>query len=204
MKKSFLQITKSKTRTAILELFFNDPEQEYYLRQIEKLIGYSVGNIRREMISLEESGLFAHRMLGKIKLYRLNKDYPIYNELKNIIRKTISIVGKLRDIMYKHKKIIFAFIYGSFAKEKEISSSDIDIIIIGSIASKAISSELFEYESHIIREINSTTYTEREFLDKLRKRNHFISTIIKEPKIFLKGTEDEFRRFVQVRKTKRT
>lgn len=204
MEKSFLQITKSKTRAAILELFFNDPEQEYYLRQIERLIGYSAGNIRREMISLEESGLFAHRMLGKVKLYKLNKDYPIYNDLKNIVRKTISIVGKLRDIMHKHKKIIFTFIHGSFAKGKESSSSDIDIIIIGSIASKAISSELFEYESHVKREINSTIYTEREFLDKLRKRNHFISTIIKEPKIFLKGTEDEFGRFVQIRKTEKT
>lgn len=89
MSRAIFQITRSKTRRDILGLFFNDPEQEYYLRQIEKLIGYSVGNIRREMNNLEAEGLFTHRMLGNIKLYRLNKSYPIYNEFKEIIRKTI-------------------------------------------------------------------------------------------------------------------
>lgn len=204
MKSNILQITKSKTRIAILELFFNDPKQEYYLRQIEKLIGYSVGNIRREMHNLETSGLFTHRMLGKVKLYKVNAAYPLYNEFKSIIRKTISIEGRLKDIIQGHKDIIFAFIYGSFAKGKESSLSDIDIIIIGKISPKKIKSELFEYQSRVGREMNSTVYTDREFLSKIKGKNHFILSIIQQPKIFLKGTENEFRRFIQVRKTKKT
>jgi predicted nucleotidyltransferase len=204
MEKSIFQITKSKTRIAILELFFNDPEQEYYLRQIEKLTGYSVGNIRREIIAFEKGGLFLHRMLGKVKLYRLNKTYPIYSELKNIVRKTISIEGRLKNIIQAHNDIMFAFLYGSFAKGEESSMSDVDIIIIGEMPPKTIKSELFRYQSQIGREINSTVYTKQEFLDKLKNKNHFISTVVKEPKIFLKGTEDEFRRFIQIRKAKKT
>jgi len=197
-----LQITKSKTRTAILELFFNDPEQEYYLRQLEKLIGYSVGNIRREMINLEGDGLFTHRMLGNIKLYRLNKSYPIYNEFKEIIRKTIGIESKLKDIMQAEPDVVFAFIYGSFAKGKEQSLSDVDIMIIGKVSPKKIRTELFEYQSSMRREINSTVYAGEEFLKKLKGKNHFICSIIEEPKIFLKGDENEFRRFIQVREVK--
>jgi len=204
MEKNIIQITKSKTRRAILELFFNDPEKEYYLRQIEKLTGYSVGNIRREMISLEESGLFIHRALGKIKLYRLNTAYSIYSELKNIIRKTISIEGRIKKIVQAHNDIMFAFIYGSFARGKEKSISDVDIMIIGKISPKKIKSELFEYQSQAGREINSAVYSKDEFLSKLNSKNHFISTTIKERKIFLKGKEDGFRRFIQIRKTKKT
>lgn len=200
MKKGILQITKSKTRAAILELFFNDPEKEYYLRQIEKLIKYSVGNIRREMISLEASGLFTCRMLGKVKLYKLNPAYPLYTEIKDIVRKTISIEGRLRDIINKHKKIEFAFIYGSFAEAKEKSLSDIDIIIIGDINPKRIKSDLFEYQSAVGREVNSIVYTKNEFLKKIKDKNHFVSSIVKKSKIFLKGSEDEFRRFIQIRK----
>lgn len=198
MVLDIIQITKSKTRIAILELFFNDSEQEYYLRQIEKLTGYSVGNIRREINNLQAGGLFAYRMLGRVKLYRLNKDYAIYNELKNIIRKTISIEGALRKIMQPQTGIRFSFIYGSFAKGREVSLSDIDIIIIGDINPRIVKSKLFEYQSEVKREINSTVYTEEEFIRKVKEKNHFISAIIKEPKIFLRGSEDEFRRFIQV------
>lgn len=194
--KGIFQITKSKTRTAIMKLFFNDPEQEYYLRQIEKLIGYSAGNIRREMVNLEGEGLFTHRMLGNIKLYRLNKSYPIYNEFKEIIRKTIGMEGKLKDIMQAHTDVVFAFVYGSFAKGKEQSLSDVDIMVIGEVSPKEIKSELFGYQSDIGREINSTVYTQEEFLKKFKAKNHFICSIIGEPKIFLKGDENEFRRFI--------
>ena len=203
MEKGIFQITRSKTRAAILELFFNDPEKEYYLRQIEKLTGYSVGNIRREIITLEASGLFTHKMLGKIKLYKLNTDYSLYKEIKDIVRKTISIEGRLKAIMNQYKKIEFAFIYGSFAKSKERSASDIDVMVIGSVAPKNIKSDLFRYQSSIGREVNSIVCTKDEFLKKIKDKNHFVSSVSKEPKIFLKGSEDEFKRFIQIRKAKK-
>lgn len=196
MERGIIQITKSKTRIAILELFFNDPEKEYYLRQIEKLTRYSVGNIRRDMTALESSGLFTYRMLGKMKLYKLNPSYALYKEIKDIIRKTISIEGRLRSIVAKYKQIQLAFIYGSFAKAKEKSISDIDIMIIGDVALKKIKSDLYEYQSKVSREVNSIIYSKDEFLKKLKSGNHFINSVIKGPKIFLKGSEDELRRFI--------
>lgn len=199
-----LQIAKCKTRAAILELFFNNPQKEYYLRQIEKLTNYSVGNIRREMVKLKESGLFVSRTLGKIKFYKLNTTYPLYEEIKNIIQKTIGIEGGLKAIAQKHKEINFAFIYGSFVRGEQRSLSDIDIVIIGNIEPKEIKSDLFEYQSKIGREINSTVYSTAEFLSKAKKVNHFINSIINAPKIFIKGQKNEFRRFIQIRKTTRT
>ena len=201
MEYNIIQLTKSKTRRAILELFFRDPAKEYYLRQIEGLTNYSVGNIRREIIKLITSGLFIKKMLGKITLYKLNTSHTLYNDIKNIVRKTIGMEGRLRAIIGKHKNIKIAFIYGSFAKGKEKDSSDIDIIIIGDIRPRYIKNDLYEYQSEIQREINSTVYSEGEFLAKVKAKNHFINTIIREQKAFIKGTEDEFRQFIQIRKT---
>lgn len=194
-----IEITKSKTKIAILELFFNEPEGELYLRQLESITGYSVGNIRREMMKLEKSGLFLSRVMGKMKLYRLNAAYPFYNEIKNIVRKTIGIEGRLKEIVKKYRDIRFAFIYGSFARGKEKALSDIDLIVIGGIDFKGIKTCIYEYQSKIGREINSIIYSPEEFLSKFKAKNHFIHTVIKEPKIFLKGAEDEFRRFIQIR-----
>jgi predicted nucleotidyltransferase len=199
MEIGFFRSSKSKTRRAILELFFNHPESEYYLRQIENITGYSVGNIRREMLRLEKGGLFVSRILGNLKLYKLKTNNPIYNEIKNIIRKTIGIEGSLRGIVDEYRKIRFAFIYGSFAKDEQSPESDIDVIIIGEARPKEIKAVLYKYQSEIKREINSIVYSENEFLRKIKEKNHFICSIIKEPKIFLKGSEDELGKFIKVR-----
>ncbi len=204
MQLSSLKFIKSKTRAAILALFFSHPENEYYLRQIENLTGYSVGNIRREITRLELDGLFSCRNIGKIKLYKLNKAYSLYNEIKSIIRKTIGIEGGLKEILKNLKDVDFAFIYGSLAKGQEKISSDIDIIVIGGVKPKEIKSLLFEYQSKIDREINSIVYTKREFLSKLKDKNHFVASIVKAKKIFVKGDKNDFRRFIQIRQTPET
>lgn len=201
MRVAAIKTIKSKTRASILKLFFNAPEEEYYLRQVEKLTGYSAGNLRREIIRLETDGLFLSRYIGKIKLYKLNKKYPLYSEIKNIVRKTIGIESVLKSALGRSKDIDFCFIYGSFAEGKENVISDIDIIVISDVKPKVIKALLYDCQSEIGREINSIIYSRKEFLDKLSEKKHFVSTVAKRKKIFLKGNENEFRRFIQVRKT---
>ena len=199
MTLSSISILKSKTRSSILKTFFNDPEKEYYLRQLEYVTGYSVANIRREMIRLETDGIFQSRDVGKTKSYKLNKNYPLYDEIKNIVRKTIGIEYSLKEVLKKDKGIDFAFIYGSYAEAREHSLSDIDVIAIGSTNPRQIKSALFECQAALNREINSIVYSKDEFLKKLNERNHFVCAITKVKKIFIKGDENEFRRFVQIR-----
>jgi predicted nucleotidyltransferase len=195
-------ISKSKTRASVLRIFFNDPEKEYYLRQLESLTGYSVGNIRREVLALEAGGFLHARYLGKIRLYKLNTSYPLYNEIKGIVRKTVGIEGILASAFEPLEGVDFAFIYGSFAEGRERSSSDIDLLIIGDVRAKKVASLLYEQQSEIGREINSAVYSKEEYIKKLRQKNHFISAVTLAKKIFVKGGADEFRRFTQVRKAR--
>ena len=50
--------TKSKLRKELLVLYFTNPNKKYYLRELERILNFSVGNIRRESIKLESAGLF--------------------------------------------------------------------------------------------------------------------------------------------------
>jgi len=49
-----LQITKSKLREELLNLYFTNPNKRFYLRELERILGFSVGNIRRELIKLKK------------------------------------------------------------------------------------------------------------------------------------------------------
>ena len=103
MALSALSILKSKTRSSILKLFFNYPGQEYYLRQLEDLTGYSVGNIRREMLKLKSDGILLARNIGKVVLYRLNKTHPLYAEIGGAINKTAGAENQLAG--HKNKNV---------------------------------------------------------------------------------------------------
>lgn len=189
-----IEIIRSKLRSELLRLYFTNPEKEYYLRELERLLGFSAANIRRELLKLEKTGLFKTRAEGNLVYYGLNKDYALYDELKSIIFKTIGVEGALREIMNTTKGIEVALIYGSFAAGEERGASDIDLLIIGQPDEEKLMTEIDGLEKKLKREINYTIYSRTEYDNRKKKKDTFVQNILARPKILLKGTEGELRR----------
>jgi len=89
-----LKILNSKTREKILRLFFSDTGKKYYLRELEKILSYSVANIRRELISLEKTGLFRREKVANLVYYSLNQNSPFFEGIEVILRASLSIDSK--------------------------------------------------------------------------------------------------------------
>ena len=186
----------SKTRINILKLFIFNPKREYYVREIERLIKTSFDLVRRELIHLETIGLLKSRVSGKQKYYTLNTEHMLFPEFKSMILKTAGIGDIIQGAIKNRNDILIAFIYGSYAKNSENAESDIDLFVIGDILSADLQQSVSEVESQTKREINPTVYSSKEFKEKYKAKNHFILSVIKEPKIFLKGDEDGLRKLV--------
>lgn len=73
-----LTLTKSKTRQKILQLYSTRPDQDYYLRQLERELKVSAANIRRELIFLVNSGLFTTYKKGRLLYYKIITESPLY------------------------------------------------------------------------------------------------------------------------------
>lgn len=182
-----LNITKSKTRKAILELYFNLPGEKYYLRELEKLLHFPVQNVRRELIKLEKTGIFKREKVGNQVYYSLNTRSPIFNDFKNIIAKTIGIENQLRAALSKINGISKAFIFGSFAEGTQDALSDIDIMIIGDINENALIKKISSLESKFGREINYHIYSNKEFIKRKQEKDSFISRILSKSTVSLIG-----------------
>lgn len=152
-----------------------------------------VSILRKELMRLSEEGIFISEKKGNLLYYQLNKNYPLFEELKNIVRKTIGIEGLLKDAICDIMGIESAFIYGSFARGKEKAVSDIDLCIIGRIDEDQLIAKINAIEESIKREINYTLYTPEEFNMKKKDKDAFISDLIDNKKIMLKGKEDDIR-----------
>lgn len=186
-------IFSSKTRIDLLKLFLLNPDVSFYQRQIEQKTHLPIRAIQREIHNLHAIGLLIERVSGNRKYYSLNKSHPIRNELKNIILKSSGIKEILSKHLANHKDIDLAFIYGSFAKNKENILSDIDLFVIGDISSRSLSSIFNEEKLSIGREINFNLYSRKEFLKRIKQGNHFIKNVLEDKKIFVVGGEDELK-----------
>ncbi len=184
-------ITRSRLREELLTLYFMNPSKKYFLRELERILQFPVGNLRRELIKLEKTGLFLRENNGNLAYYYLNQSYPIFEELKSIIFKISGVPKMIRDILNHFKGISFAFIYGSFATGEEEEDSDIDILIIGKVDEDRLLEDLSKIEQKLQREINYYIYAKKEFDQKKKTDHSFILELSKVEKIFLVGDEAE-------------
>jgi len=186
-----LYITKSKIRQDLLALFFTNPSQKYYLRELQRMLGYSAGSIRRELLRFQSDNLFSTQKTANLLYYSLNTEHPLFEELKSIIAKTVGVEGSLRKSLSSIKRIKMSFIYGSFASKSQKSASDIDIMIIGNPEISDLNEEIARLEKKLKREINITLYSLEEYKAKKQSESGFILDLLKNPKIILTGKEDD-------------
>ena len=84
-----------------------------------------------------------------------------------------------------------AFIYGSVARGERTATSDIDVLVVGNVSMTELALPLRELERALQIPVNLTHYTAAEFSGKRKQGSHFLQTILRDRKIFLKGSEHE-------------
>ena len=84
-----------------------------------------------------------------------------------------------------------AFLYGSFAKGDEKADSDVDLFIIGNIDEDRLIRKLRIPEKEVQREINYSIFSRDDYEEKLKNEDSFLLSVIRGPKVFLKGSEND-------------
>ena len=192
------KLFSSKARVDILKLFFFNPESNFYQRQISKLSGQSIRAVQREVTRLEELGIIEKSIQGNRIYYKVKKNCPIFKELKNILFKSVGIAQVLKENL-KNNNIQVAFIYGSYARGEENLLSDIDLMVIGKISSRELSRLLSKPKRELIREINYVVFSPKEFKERVKQKDHFISSVLKGKKIFIVGDTNELKAIIKSR-----
>ena len=61
----------SKTRVKLLTHFFTKPDDEFFVRELTRMLGEQINSIRRELEKLEKIGLLVSRVEKRKKYYRV-------------------------------------------------------------------------------------------------------------------------------------
>jgi predicted nucleotidyltransferase len=195
MKKIKSNALFPKVRQLVLGLLYTQPDHAFYTNEIIRFTNSGNGVVQRELEKLLAMELITARFSGKQKYFQANASSPLYPDLRNIILKTFGLSDVIRDALKAvTKEIHIAFIYGSIASQTDTATSDIDLMIISDTLTYA---ELFSLldapEKNLGRKINPTFYSKAEWIAQHNRKNHFVLQVMKNPKLFLIGTEDELK-----------
>lgn len=191
----FGELIGSKTRAALLRLFFLSPEGRFYLRQAARAVGRNPNAVRLELERLERVGLLKSEREANLKYYSLNKQNPLVKELGGVVLAEDSLERKekaLQEFVSKstlaHKgEIEDITVFGSYARGDARTESDIDVLVTVKRGRFRMLRSLVEISYDLMlkyREyISVKTVTHDEKTRMLNKDSAFMKNVLKEGKV---------------------
>ncbi len=154
-------IISSKTRIKLLIKFFLFDGNQGYLRSMEREFKESTNAIRVELNRFIDAGLLTSEYKGKKRFYKANPKHPLYEDLKQIVRKTVGIDQIVERITSQVGDLEAAYITGSFATG--VDSDTIELALVGKDLDKRYIDKLVaKAEKLIERKIMYLTFTQEQ------------------------------------------
>jgi DNA-binding transcriptional ArsR family regulator len=184
------EILSSRVKAEIFRLLFGVDQRELHVREIQRQSGLSVGTVQQELRRLNRLGLIASRRDGNRMYFRANAEHPLATDIHNLVLKTTGLVEVLCNAL-AHDDIRVAFVFGSVANSTEKAHSDVDLMVIGSIGLRQLTKLLSGVSGQVGRELNPHIMTIAEFKKRRKARDHFLTTVLSAPRLFVIGNEHE-------------
>ena len=184
-----------RTRQAVLGLLYTHDAEALYLRQIVRAVLLGQGSVQRELAHLTAAGLLTRTQRGNQVYYQANRGSPVFAELKSLIIKTVGVGDVLRAALEGFSdRLQVAFLYGSLASGVDTMISDVDLLVVGRVTFGEVAEAVGVVQERLRREVNPSVYSAAEFRKKVLAGHHFLTDVLKGPKIFLIGGELELKR----------
>lgn len=179
----------------VLGLLFGQPGRRFQSAELIRLARSGTGATHRVLQRLSESGLVRVTMEGRQKYYQANDQSPLFQELLGLIRKTVGLVGPLREALTPlGDRIQAAFVYGSVASGEDRADSDIDLMVIAEdLDYPTLFEALQPAERELGRSVNPNLMTPTEWRRKRAQPDSFAARLHDRPRLFVHGGEDDLR-----------
>ena len=166
----------SQTRVKLLSTFLLHPDQEYFIRELTRLLNEQINSIRRELENLRKIGLVKSRHRNRKKYYHVDTDFPLYPDLRNLFAKSVQgespLVTSLKHL--PHVKLVL--LAGAFAG----TESKVDILVVGDVKKETLEALLAQDPEY--KHVKYSIFSEADFLYRLSLRDRFVQEILNDPR----------------------
>jgi predicted nucleotidyltransferase len=181
----------STTQQRVLALLFGQPDRSFYANELIGLTKSGSGAVQRELRRLTDSGLVIVTRIGNQKHFQANHAAPVFQDLRNIVLKTVGLAEPLRTALAPlAARILSAVVCGSVAKRTDTAFSDVDLLIVSDdLTLEQVYGALDPAERELSRKISPTLYTADEFQRRREAGSPFVTKVLAGEHIVLIGDE---------------
>jgi DNA-binding transcriptional ArsR family regulator len=79
---------RSQISKTLLNYFFINPASRVYVNELSRNLKIDKRNLVRKLKELEKEGILKSESSGNLKLYSVNRNYPLYREYRKILKVT--------------------------------------------------------------------------------------------------------------------
>ena len=180
MKNSLEALFGSKKRWRLIKMFLLNEQEKFTIYEVSKRLKTDGRMISGILVQLTNAGFITMRFKEKKKIYYVNKEFPFFVELKNLVVRSnvfpqCESLGKVRNL----GNVKLGIISGVFINNPK---SKTDLLIVGDSVSKAKMKHLLEdLEAELGREVNYSLMDSAEFKYRANMFDKFIMEILESP-----------------------
>lgn len=179
------QLFGSKTRVKLLQLFYQNPNRSFYVREITRKIDEQINSVRRELANLLSAGIISSDTTNNRLYYEVNQKYEHYDAFRSIfggVKKTGSSTKKAKSAKsesgdeFKALGKVDLLVYtGWFTRDE---SAGIDLLLVGDTNSHALDKYIADLERKEGRDVRYTVMTLEDFNYRRQIKDRFVATIL--------------------------
>lgn len=193
-ERTLAELFGSEVRARVLAWLCSRGEGPVIGRELARQLGLPAVTVSDELRRLEALGLIrAGERLGTAKPYSLNTEFPLLVGLRSMVQYAVGAVAALRQKLSARDDVDVAFIYGSLASGDDHQDSDVDLFVVGDIDGMLIARLVCEVEREVGREIELVHWSADDLAQQTDEPSSFLSAVMRQPKVFVKGDEDALR-----------
>lgn len=165
-----------------MSLLFNNPEEKFYVREIARLVNKNPSGVKRELDRLRQMDLVITEKEGNLKYFKVNRNSPLFPELKGLIAKSLGLPGALKSVL-KASEVKIAFIHGPYTKNANLPALDLFVVS----DSNHLRKTLDDIEKRFGREIHLTLMSTSDYKSKKKSGERYLRKLLNAKKVLLLG-----------------
>ncbi len=171
----------SKTRAKLLNLFFENPEKSFYVREMTRVIDEQINSVRRELLNLESIGVIKNETFDNKVYYSANTKHPFCRPLVEIFSKKISTLTDqdIRETTWEeYCRPVKKYLKGLIVTNRLPGQEGIDLLIIGNDKTKKLTRWAEVVEKKQGKPINYVIMSPDDFTYRKSVRDRFVLDVL--------------------------
>ena len=183
-KESITNLEKlfgSKTRTKLLDLFFSNSGQSYYVREITRLIEEQINSVRRELLNLDSVGIIKSETFDNKVYYSANTKHPYSKPLIDLF--TVKVDNtKEHDVRKagweEYVKPVRNFLKALVVTNRAPGEDGIDLLIVGDDKTKKLTHWAEVIEKKQGKPLDYVIMSEDDYSYRKSVKDRFITDVM--------------------------